>query len=94
MEIAIIAVAVFFTAYFFAYPKWRKWEVARERAKHPGRTITQGMVGTFDEVFHPHAYYANLEWEAQQELPVPAPDADKLRPDVYSGTVTIDVSDK
>ena len=91
MEFVIIAVAVFYTAFFFAYPTWRKWEVARERRRHPGRTPTQGMVGTLDEVFHPHAYYAKLEWEAQQELPVPIPDSDRLRPDVYSGRVKIDL---
>ena len=91
MEIALIAVVVFYAAFFFVYPSWRRWEVARERSRNPGRTVTQGMVGTLDEVFHPHAYYANLEWEAQQELPVPAPDADPARPDVYSGRVTIDV---
>ena len=89
VEIALIAGIVFYTVFFFVYPTWRKWELARARARTPGKTITQGVVGTFDEVFHPHAYYANLEWQAQQELPVPVPDADKLRPDVYSGRVTI-----
>jgi hypothetical protein len=91
MELAFVVVAVFFTAYFFAFPTWRKWELARERRRHPGRTKTQGMVGVFDEVFHPHAYYANLEWQAQRELPLPAPDSDKKRPDVYSGRVTIEL---
>ena len=41
---------------------------------------------------HPNAYWAQLIWEAQQELPVPAPDSDKSRPDLESGRVVIDLS--
>lgn len=86
--VVIVGVAVLYTAFFFAYPRWRKWEIARERRRHPNRAVA-GLVGSVDEVFHPEAHQARLVWEAQQEVPAPAPDSDGSRPDLASGRIVI-----
>ena len=86
-----MGIAVFYIAFFLAYPSWAKWERERNRRNGTHRTVTAGLVGPIDEVFHPNAYQAALIWEAQQELPVPAPDSDKTRPDLDSGRIVIDV---
>jgi len=91
MELVLVGVIVFYAVFFFIYPSWRRWEIERERVRHPERTPAAGVVGAIDEVFHPNAYQAKLIWEAQQELPVPAPDADGTRPDLDSGRVRIDL---
>lgn len=35
-----------------------------------------GLLG-FDELFHPTAYDARIQWEAEQEIPAPAPTPDR-----------------
>lgn len=35
-----------------------------------------GLLG-FDELFHPSAHEARLVWEAEQEIPAPAPTPDR-----------------
>lgn len=87
----LVGIAILFVGFLFAYPRWARWERERNRRNGTRRTVTSGMVGTLDEVFHPNAHAAQLLWEAQQELPVPAPDSDKNRPDLDSGRVVIDL---
>jgi len=91
MEWVLVGIVVFYTVFFLVYPRWAKWERERNRRNGTRRTVTSGMVGTLDEVFHPNAHQAQLIWEAQQELSVPAPDSDKNRPDLESGRVVIDL---
>lgn len=35
-----------------------------------------GLLG-FDELFHPSAHNARVAWEAEQQIPIPAPTPDK-----------------
>lgn len=50
------------------------WDVDRRRIKREGgRTPMSGVMGTFDEVFHPEAARAMEIREVQQELPAEAP---------------------
>lgn len=91
MEWIILGGLVFWVAFFFVFPRWRRWEIERDRRRAPRTAPVGALVAPFDEVFHPHAYFANLEWDAQRELPIPAPDADGLRPDLDSGRISISV---
>ena len=91
---ALVGIAVVFIVFLLVYPRWAKWERERNRRNGTRRTVTSGMVGGIDEVFHPNAHQAQLIWEAQQELPVPAPDSDKNRPDLEAGTVVIDLGSR
>ena len=92
MEFLFGGIAVLCVVYLFAYPSWRRWEIERDRKRHPRKVPVGGLVAPFDEVFHPTAYEANLLWDAESVLPAPAPNADGLRPDLDSGRITIDVS--
>ena len=92
VEFVIIGLVAAFIAYLFAYPGWRRWEIARDRRRN-GRAIpVGGLVAPLDEVFHPAAYEANLVWEAEKIIPAPTPDADGSRPDLASGRIRIDLS--
>ncbi|MEP6481683.1 MAG: hypothetical protein ABJA94_06710 [Rhodoglobus sp.] len=91
MVYVLNGIAVLFVAFLFFYPSWSKWERERNRVNGTRRTVTSGMVSGIDELFHPNAHQAQLVWEAQQEMPVPAPDSDKNRPDLDAGRVTIDL---
>jgi|GEM_PF-1407114 len=91
MAIALVGIVLATVAFLLAYPRWARWERERNRRNGTSRTVTSGMVGGIDEVFHPNAHSAQLRWEAQQELPVPAPDSDKHRPDLESNRVVIDL---
>ncbi|GAA1940245.1 hypothetical protein GCM10009775_35190 [Microbacterium aoyamense] len=48
----------------------------RQRSRDPRATSSGGLLG-FDELFHPTAHDARLQWEAEQELPAPAPSPDR-----------------
>lgn len=45
------------------------WPAARVRRRGGGESLLQ----PFDEIWHPTAYHARLEVEAQQEQPAPSP---------------------
>jgi len=92
MEFLFIGIAVLCVAYLFAYPRWRRWEIARDRKRNARTVPVGGLVAPFDEVFHPMAYEANLIWDAESVLPAPAPNADGVRPDLDSGRITINVA--
>ena len=94
MAYALVGITALFIGYLLAYPRWARWERERNRRNGTRRTMTSGMVGTLDEVFHPNAHQSQLAWEVQQELPVPAPDSDKNRPDLDSGRVVIDLDSR
>ena len=56
------------------------------------RIATAGMLG-MDDIFHPSASEARTVWEAEQELPIPAPTPDKGRGVIEaSGRIVIEVS--
>lgn len=72
-----LAFGVATAAWFVAMPWMVKAEKRRQRRK-----IQSGTIGCLDEVFHPEAYQANIIWQAQTEMPAPAPLAgDKAFPD-------------
>jgi hypothetical protein len=91
MEMLWVGGAALVVAYLFAYPSWRRWEIKRDRRRNVRTVPVGGLVAPFDEVFHPTAYEANLVWDAQAALPVPAPDSDGTRPDLASGKITLSV---
>jgi hypothetical protein len=90
VELVIIIGGVALTvAYLFAYPRWRRWEIERDHARRGRSVPVGGLVAPFDEIFHPTAYEANLLWDAQTELPAPAPNSDGNRPNLASGKITL-----
>lgn len=91
MELIPVGLVVLFLAFLFAYPGWRRWEIARDRRRNPRTIPVGGLVAPLDEVFHPAAYEANLVWEAEKIIPAPAPDADGSRPDLATGRIRIDI---
>lgn len=59
------------------------------RRRRNNRSVLSGMVGTFDEVFHPEAARAAEIREVQRELPAEnATPGDPLEP---NGTITISI---
>jgi hypothetical protein len=92
MEFVFVGSAVLCVAYLFAYPRWRRWEIERDRQRNPHKVPVGGLVAPFDVIFHPTAYEANLIWDAETILPAPAPNADGTRPDLDSGRITINVA--
>lgn len=48
----------------------------RQRADAHSELSSGGLLG-FDELFQPSAHSARIIWEAEQEIPVPAPTPDK-----------------
>ena len=89
MALVIGGIAVLLAIFPFVYPRWRRWEIAREKRRNPRRAAAGGLIAPFDEVFHPTAYSANLLWEAEQSIPAATPDADGTRPDLASGHIRI-----
>jgi hypothetical protein len=79
----VIAFGVLFLVAFFAMP----WIVQGERRRQR-KKAQSGTVGVFDEVFHPEAKNARVMWEAQTELPAPAPTPGD-KPNLDSGHITI-----
>ena len=52
-----------------------------------------GLLG-FDELFHPSAHNARIAWEAEQEIPAPAPTPDKGPGVIEAGSrIVIEVSE-
>lgn len=91
MERIFGGVALLIVAYLFAYPRWRRFEIARDRKRRPAGVPAGGLIAPFDEVFHPSAYEANLTWDAETQLPAPTPDSDGSRPDLDTGRIVIEV---
>jgi len=89
MEFVIAGVAVVLVVFPFVFPRWRKWEIAREKRRKPRKASAGGLVAPFDEVFHPTAHSAILLWEAEKSIPAPTPDADGNWPGIGSGRITI-----
>ena len=48
----------------------------RQKVDAQSQPSSGGLLG-FDELFHPSAHNARIVWEAEQEIPVPAPTPDK-----------------
>lgn len=94
MELAIGGIAVLLAIFPFVYPRWRRWEIAREKERNPRKVSTGGLIAPFDEVFHPTAYSAHLLWEAEKSIPAATPDADGSRPDFASGRITISLPER
>jgi hypothetical protein len=93
VEFVIAGMAVVLVTSPFVYPRWRKWEIAREKRRNPRKVSAGGLVAPFDEVFHPTAYSAILVWEAEKSIPAPTPDADSNWPLLDSGRITICLRD-
>jgi hypothetical protein len=89
VEFVIAGMAVVLAIFPVVYPRWRKWEIAREKKRNPRKVSAGGLVAPFDEVFHPTAYSAILLWEAEKSIPAPTPDADGNWPNLESGRITI-----
>src|SRR5690606_4219240 len=63
-------------------------------SRRNGRTASGSvLVGPIDEVFAPSRQEAQAAWEAQQELPAPAPTPGDPDKDVYRGNVRIHLDD-
>lgn len=63
----------------------------RHRAGDHDAPSSAGLLG-FDELFHPSAHNARIIWEAEQEIPVPAPTPDKGPGVIEAGArITIEV---
>ncbi|MDY0827736.1 hypothetical protein SK224_01210 [Microbacterium sp. BG28] len=63
----------------------------RQRSDGADAGSSGGLLG-FDELFHPSAHEARLVWEAEQEIPVPAPTPDKGHGVIEGGSrITIEV---
>jgi hypothetical protein len=63
----------------------------RQRSDGADAGSSGGLLG-FDELFQPSAHEARLVWEAEQEIPVPAPTPDKGHGVIEGGSrITIEV---
>lgn len=51
--------------------------VSRHRDRATGAFVSAGGATGLDEFFYPSAYEARLLWDAELELPVPAPSPDR-----------------
>lgn len=69
--------------------------IATRRRHHAGDAAAPSSAGLlgFDELFHPSAHSARIAWEAEQEIPAPAPTPDR-GPGVIEGgsRIVIEVS--
>ncbi|RZU65070.1 hypothetical protein EV379_1390 [Microterricola gilva] len=70
--VPLLVVAGLLLAGFLLWPLLAPPMLAAERARRR-KSVGSGMLGVVDEVFRPQAHDAHLVWEAQQELPAPAP---------------------
>ena len=80
MEILLVVGIAAVAVLLLMMPAMLKAETKKKRQKDP-RYQPPGSFGVFDEVFHPTAYTAFQELEAQKEVPAPAPapgDPDRL----------------
>ena len=71
---------------------WRRGTYPPGMSEDRFRWRRQGggfMGAAFDEVFHPDAKEARLIWEAQTELPAPAPSPGDPPFDPESGRITL-----
>ncbi len=64
------------------------WSVDRRRKKRGEHRAVSGVIGTFDEVFHPEAARALEIREVQRELPaeMPTPDSNAANPAKAAGS--------
>lgn len=88
-EVKTIVFVIFagaFVVWFLFMPYFVRAEKRRQRKK-----AQSGTIGVFDEVFHPESHQARLIWEAQTELPAPAPTPGD-KPDLESGRIVINIS--
>jgi hypothetical protein len=83
--VTVISVPVIFVVVAFS--------IRRRPASGNGRVPSSGGLLGLDELFHPSAHNARVVWEAEREIPAPAPTPDK-GPGVIesSGRITIEVT--
>jgi hypothetical protein len=70
--------------------------IATRRRHHAGDVTAPSSAGLlgFDELFHPSAHNARIAWEAEQEIPAPAPTPDKGPGVIEAGSrIVIEVSE-
>jgi hypothetical protein len=66
------------------------WLIKGEREK-ARNSPQRGVIDSMDEIFHPEARAARLLWQAQIEVPAPAPSpGDRI---LEEGKITIDIDD-
>jgi hypothetical protein len=53
------------------------FSMRRRQSSDTHSQLSSGGLLGFDELFHPSAHEARIVWEAEQEIPVPAPTPDK-----------------
>jgi hypothetical protein len=83
VSVILIVMVVAIFVWFLAMP----WLVRGERRRQR-RKAQSGTIGVFDELFHPEGHQARIMWEAQTELPAPAPTPGD-KPDLDSGRIVI-----
>ncbi len=81
----VLSVPVVFAAVAYA--------VGRRQRRSGASAMSSGGLLGFDELFHPAAHDARIVWEAEQEIPVPAPTPDR-GPGVIEagGRITIEIA--
>jgi hypothetical protein len=81
----VLSVPVVFAAVAYA--------VGRRQRRPGASAMSSGGLLGFDELFHPTAHDARIVWEAEQEIPVPAPTPDR-GPGVIEagGRITIEIA--
>ncbi|MEV8241936.1 hypothetical protein AB0O90_16955 [Microbacterium testaceum] len=69
------------------------YAVGRRQRRAGASPVSSGGLLGFDELFHPAAHDARIVWEAEQEIPLPAPTPDR-GPGVIEagGRITIEVA--
>lgn len=77
-----LVVGVALAIAFVALP----WLMPKQRRRH-ARSIQHGAIDPLDEIYHPSGHETKQIWEAQAELPAPAPDPGD--PPFRDGKVTI-----
>jgi len=87
VELAIVALLLLASAYFLAFPRLYKAEIARKRARYEGYQPPR-VTAIADELFNPSAHTALQVQEAHLVLPAPAPTPGDP-PDLASGRIRI-----